>query len=64
MGLRGIAAFAVVTRHAPALFFRFHDLWIDSKYIWRPSCRRTPFESYLGVDFFFVLSGFVLEHAY
>ena len=44
-GLRGIAALAVVTRHAP--YFR-----------------NPFFESYLAVDFFFVLSGFVLAHAY
>lgn len=46
-GLRGIAALAVITRHAPA-YFSIGPF----------------FESYLAVDFFFVLSGFVLAHAY
>jgi peptidoglycan/LPS O-acetylase OafA/YrhL len=59
-GLRGIAALAVVTRHAPAYF--------ASVSIYVTSDAGTPvgpfFESYLAVDFFFVLSGFVLAHAY
>jgi peptidoglycan/LPS O-acetylase OafA/YrhL len=47
-GLRGVAALAIITRHAPPLF------GTDG-----------PFpESYLAVDFFFCLSGFVLTHAY
>jgi peptidoglycan/LPS O-acetylase OafA/YrhL len=47
-GLRGIAALVVVTRHAPGFFGS-----------------PAPFpESFLAVDFFFVLSGFVLTHAY
>lgn len=47
-GMRGIAAFAVLDRHAGAGF-------------------GTPFyaeHGYLAVDFFFMLSGFVLAHAY
>ena len=50
-GLRGIAALAVAARHAP--------------YLW-PEGHPTGFlhESYLAVDLFFVLSGFVLAHAY
>lgn len=45
-GLRGIAALAIVTLHAPKYF-------------------QIPFfEAYLAVDFFFVLSGFILAHAY
>jgi peptidoglycan/LPS O-acetylase OafA/YrhL len=47
-GLRGIAAVAIVTYHFPAF--------------WQHTV--TLFESYLAVDFFFVLSGFVLMHAY
>ena len=49
-GLRGIAALMIAARHAP---------------IW-PSGHPTRFlgESYLAVDFFFVLSGFVLAYAY
>ncbi len=43
-GLRGIAAFAVVTRHVNSV--------------------NPFFESYLAVDFFFALSGFVLAYAY
>lgn len=45
-GLRGVAAVAVISRHATN-YFGF-----------------SLFESYLAVDFFFVLSGFVLAHAY
>lgn len=46
-GLRGVAALAIVIRHAPAYF------------------GGNPFAtSYLAVDFFFLLSGFVLAHAY
>jgi len=50
-GLRGIAALAVAVRHAP--------------YLWQAGYP-TGFlhESYLAVDFFFVLSGFVLAYAY
>jgi peptidoglycan/LPS O-acetylase OafA/YrhL len=52
-GLRGIAALAVLTRHAPAYFQSIS------------STSSGPFwESYLAVDFFFVLSGFILAHAY
>jgi peptidoglycan/LPS O-acetylase OafA/YrhL len=50
-GFRGIAAFAVALRHAPFA-------WPGGS----PS--GVLFESYLAVDFFFVLSGFVLAHAY
>lgn len=46
-GLRGVAALAVMTRHAP------DDLFRD----WLPG-------SYLAVDLFFALSGFVIAHAY
>jgi peptidoglycan/LPS O-acetylase OafA/YrhL len=51
-GLRGIAALMILTRHGPAFF---------------TSAARPMgpfFESYLAVDFFFMLSGFVLSHAY
>jgi peptidoglycan/LPS O-acetylase OafA/YrhL len=52
-GLRGIAALAVVTRHAPAYFNSIS-----------PTPAGPFFESYLAVDFFFVLSGFVLAFSY
>jgi peptidoglycan/LPS O-acetylase OafA/YrhL len=52
-GLRGVAAIAIVTRHLPAFFPS------STAYASGPL-----FESYLAVDFFFVLSGFVLMHAY
>lgn len=47
-GLRGIAALLVVIRHAPTLF----------------GIRPDAVETHLAVDLFFVLSGFVLAHAY
>ncbi len=50
-GLRGIAALAVAARHAPYL-------WADGY----PA--GFLHQTYLAVDFFFVLSGFVLCHAY
>lgn len=60
-GLRGIAALAVITRHAPA-YFASVSIYVqstDAAYALGPF-----FESYLAVDFFFILSGFVLAHAY
>jgi peptidoglycan/LPS O-acetylase OafA/YrhL len=63
-GLRGIAALAVVTRHAPAFFssISIYLLPLDGS---KDPISVGPFrESYLAVDFFFVLSGFVLAHAY
>jgi peptidoglycan/LPS O-acetylase OafA/YrhL len=62
-GLRGIAALAVITRHAPAFFASI------SIYVQPPGEKALVpvgpfFESYLSVDFFFALSGFVLAHAY
>lgn len=50
-GFRGVAALAVAVRHAPGV-------WEGGS----PS--GLLFESYLAVDLFFVLSGFVLTHAY
>ena len=50
-GLRGVAALAVATRHAPFLWQAGHPTGF-------------LYESYLSVDFFFVLSGFVLAYAY
>ena len=47
-GLRGVAAILVVIRHAPNLF----------------GIRPGAVETHLAVDLFFVLSGFVLAHAY
>src|ERR1700759_2092821 len=50
-GLRGLAALAVAVRHAP--------------FLWEIGTPTVIFyESYLAVDFFFVLSGFVLSFAY
>jgi len=61
-GLRGIAALAVVTRHAPNFFdsIAVHVLQPNGSII----SVGPFFESYLAVDFFFALSGFVLAHAY
>ena len=51
-GLRGVAAIMVALRHAP--------------FLWEGPAASTGWmgNSYLAVDLFFVLSGFVLEHAY
>jgi peptidoglycan/LPS O-acetylase OafA/YrhL len=50
-GLRGVAAIAIAFRHAP--------------YLWQSAYPTDILqESYLAVDFFFVLSGFVLAYAY
>jgi peptidoglycan/LPS O-acetylase OafA/YrhL len=53
-GLRAVAAFFVITFHAPAFFTPPGEA----------SGSHAFFESYLAVDFFFALSGFVLCHAY
>lgn len=50
-GLRGIAALAIAARHAPFLWPSAYPTGILQR-------------SYLAVDFFFVLSGFVLAYAY
>ena len=50
-GLRGVAALAIAARHAPFLWPAGYPTGVMEK-------------SYLAVDFFFVLSGFVLSHAY
>jgi peptidoglycan/LPS O-acetylase OafA/YrhL len=50
-GLRGVAALAIAIRHAPFLWPQGYPTALFS-------------ESYLAVDFFFVLSGFVLSLAY
>src|ERR1700755_49340 len=57
-GLRGVAAIAVMTRHLPQFLgaVSYHG---RAGVLLGP----TP-KSYLAVDFFFVLSGFVLAHAY
>jgi len=52
--LRGVAALSVVLFHAPGL-------GLGSYFI---SATNLVLRSYLWVDFFFVLSGFVLMHAY
>jgi peptidoglycan/LPS O-acetylase OafA/YrhL len=63
-GLRGIAALAVIARHAPA-YFASVSLYVRSPDVGAPPISLGPFfESYLAVDFFFVLSGFILAHAY
>jgi peptidoglycan/LPS O-acetylase OafA/YrhL len=61
-GLRGIAALAIVARHAP-VFFNSVSIYVQSD-IGKPIALGPFFESYLAVDFFFALSGFVLAHAY
>lgn len=50
-GLRGIAALAIAARHAPFLWPAGYPTALLQR-------------SYLAVDFFFVLSGFVLSYAY
>jgi peptidoglycan/LPS O-acetylase OafA/YrhL len=63
-GLRGVAAVAIVTRHSPEFW---HTMTAYGS-IPNPAGQLPEvgplFESYLAVDFFFVLSGFVLMHAY
>lgn len=51
--LRGVAAIMIVIRHAPP--FLWQNPYGPTGVFW---------ESYLAVDFFFALSGFVLAHAY
>jgi peptidoglycan/LPS O-acetylase OafA/YrhL len=63
-GLRGIAALAIVTVHAPA-YFASVSTYVEFAGTAKPAVVVGPFfEVYLAVDFFFVLSGFVLAHAY
>jgi peptidoglycan/LPS O-acetylase OafA/YrhL len=50
-GLRGVAALAIAARHVPFLWPLGYPTGVLQR-------------SYLAVDFFFVLSGFVLSHAY
>ena len=56
-GLRGVAASWVVF---------FHLRWTLVDLFQRPSIAETPFirQGFLGVDLFFLLSGFVLSYAY
>ncbi|MFV0289674.1 MAG: acyltransferase family protein [Mangrovibacterium sp.] len=50
-GLRGVAAIMVVVFHALEIYSTsHHDMWIN--------------HGYLAVDFFFMLSGFVIAYAY
>jgi peptidoglycan/LPS O-acetylase OafA/YrhL len=63
-GLRGIAALAVLTNHA-SLFFTAVSVTLKFDDSTNSQLTIGPFfESYLAVDFFFGLSGFVLAHAY
>jgi peptidoglycan/LPS O-acetylase OafA/YrhL len=62
-GMRGIAALSVVTRHAP-LDLESVSIFVQSPMAKAPVSVGPFFESYLAVDFFFALSGFVLAHAY
>ncbi len=62
-GLRGIAALAIISRHAPA-YFASVSLVTTGDAAQGPVAGVPFFESYLAVDFFFALSGFVLAHAY
>jgi len=62
-GLRGVAAIAIVTRHSPAFWHSVTAYGSIPDAAGRLPEVRPLFESYLAVDFFFVLSGFVLMHA-
>lgn len=63
-GLRGIAALAVISGHAPA-YFADVSLYAHFADTAKSPIPVGPFyENYLAVDFFFLLSGFVLAHAY
>jgi peptidoglycan/LPS O-acetylase OafA/YrhL len=62
-GLRGIAAAAIVTRHSPG-FWHAVTTYSHIPDLAHQRELGPLFESYLAVDFFFVLSGFVLMHAY
>jgi peptidoglycan/LPS O-acetylase OafA/YrhL len=62
--LRGIAAAAVVTLHAPLFFHSIATYGSVPDAAGRLPVTGPLFEAYLAVDFFFQLSGFVLAHAY
>jgi peptidoglycan/LPS O-acetylase OafA/YrhL len=64
-GLRGIAAMAIAARHCPLIASISQVANVPCG--WDSLCRVSVgplFESYLAVDFFFGLSGFVLAYAY
>ena len=63
-GLRGVAAVAIVTRHCPVFWNTVTAYGTVPNIAGHLSEVGPLFESYLAVDFFFVLSGFVLMHAY
>jgi peptidoglycan/LPS O-acetylase OafA/YrhL len=61
---RGIAAAAVATVHAPLFFHTVATYGSVPDASGRLPVTGPLFEAYLGVDFFFQLSGFVLAYAY
>jgi peptidoglycan/LPS O-acetylase OafA/YrhL len=62
--LRGIAAAAVVTIHAPLFFHSVATHGSVPEASGKFPVTGPLFEAYLAVDFFFLLSGFVLAYAY
>jgi peptidoglycan/LPS O-acetylase OafA/YrhL len=62
--LRGVAAAAVVTVHAPLFFHSVATPGSVPDASGHAPMTGPLFEAYLAVDFFFLLSGFVLAHAY
>lgn len=61
-GMRGMAALAVAARHAPNLLWRIAGIAPAGDGTTLPP--GPLYESHLAVDFFFVLSGFVIAYAY
>src|SRR5689334_22879226 len=63
-GLRGLAAAAIATRHTYVFFEPITTYGRIPDVSGHLPQVGPLFESYLAVDFFFALSGFVLMHAY